>query len=280
VTTTHASNDLPTLFPSGGIAVEKTQAADFLYNNLRLKTLPVAVSFLAEAEQLPESARRPSKVMGKKITICQAMTIARVYGWSVGITKEDLICVPGMIAFGFTGAKQQPDVLGKLFCNVSFAKDKESGCAEAGTMSFLPSGAHKAMLLTPLAKATGEADTIAVYGNPAQVMRMIQAWAFATGTRVPGNFGGKVECTEYLIAPFATGMPRISIPGMGDRIFSMTQDDEMVFALPAGGLESLVLGLKEAGKKLGAKYPITFYQNFQPEFPPQYKEMADELKMF
>jgi ubiquinone/menaquinone biosynthesis C-methylase UbiE len=31
---------------------------------------------------------------------------------------------------------------------------------------------------------------------------------------------------------FKTGRPRIAIPGMGDRIFSMTQDDEMVFSIP------------------------------------------------
>ena len=57
----------------------------------------------------------------------------------------------------------------------------------------------------------------------------------------------------------------------------MTQDDEMVFALPANGLEALIEGLKEAGKKIGARYPITFYQNYQPEFPKPYKVAGEEL---
>jgi hypothetical protein len=34
------------------------------------------------------------------------------------------------------------------------------------------------------------------------------------------------------------------------------------------------VGLKEAGKKIGARYPITFYQNFSPGFPPAYEERA------
>jgi hypothetical protein len=32
--------------------------------------------------------------------------------------------------------------------------------------------------------------------------------------------------------------------------------------------------LDEAGKKIGARYPITFYQNFQPEFPKPYQDRA------
>ena len=67
---------------------------------------------------------------------------------------------------------------------------------------------------------------------------------------------------------------------MGDRIFSMTQDDELVFSMPGESVQALADGLKEAGKKIGARYPVTFYQNFQPEFLPPYKAMADELGMF
>jgi hypothetical protein len=54
----------------------------------------------------------------------------------------------------------------------------------------------------------------------------------------------------------------------------MTGDDEMIFAFPLSFLDRLVLGLKESGKKIGARYPITFYQNFQPEFPKHYQERA------
>jgi uncharacterized protein (DUF169 family) len=42
----------------------------------------------------------------------------------------------------------------------------------------------------------------------------------------------RLICTEYLIAPFKTATPRIAIPGLGDRIFSMTQDDELVLSIP------------------------------------------------
>jgi uncharacterized protein (DUF169 family) len=255
-------------------------AAEFLSANLRLRTLPIGVKFLQSAGGFPEKTRQPSEFLGKRITICQAVTLARVYGWTMGLTQKDLICVPAMIAFGFTRAADQPATLGKLFCDVSFGPTVESTRTETASMSFLDNGAYPAIAMAPLEKELFEPDTVAVYGNPAQVMRMTQAWTYLEGHRVSGNFGGKVECTEYLISAFKTAAPRVAIPGNGDRIFSMTQDDEMVFSLPGSGVERLVEGLKEAGKKLGARYPITFYQNFQPEFPKVYKIMGEEVGAF
>lgn len=255
-------------------------AVESLRNDLRLKTLPVAANFLAEVAALPEKARRPSLLLHKRITICQAVTLARVYGWTMGLTQEDLICVPAMIMFGFTPPVDQPATLARLFCEVGFAQDPEEALAEARSLNRWAAGERPALVLQPLAKVKATPDTILLYGNPAQVMRLAQAYAYATGERVPGHFGGKVECAEYLISPCQTGKARVALPGMGDRIFSMTQDDELVFALPGGLLPELLNGLQAAGKNIGARYPITFYQNFQPEFPKYYQDLAQELKLF
>lgn len=256
------------------------EAAEIISNDLRLRTLPIAVNFLADKSAFPEKTRQPSVTLGKKMTICQAVTLARVYGWTVGLTKADLICVPAMIAFGLAATTDQQGKLSKLFCQVDFSKDQEGAAGEVASISMLSKGESEAILLAPLKKGLMEPDTVAIYGNPAQVMRMVQAWVFQEGKRIPGNFGGKVECTEYLIAAYKSGMPRVAIPGNGDRIFSMTQDDEMVFALPGKELETLVTGLKNAGKKIGARYPVTFYQNFQPEFPAMYKTLGEEVGAF
>jgi uncharacterized protein (DUF169 family) len=184
-----------------------------------------------------------------------------------------------MITFGMTRAPDQMATLGKLFCQVSFARDETAAETETRSMLHLDNAEYEGILLAPLQKDLFDPDTVVIYGNPAQVMRMIQAWTFNKGERVPGNFGGKVECSEYLIAPLKTGSPRVAIPGMGDRIFSTTQDDEMVFALPGDAVAALVEGLQEAGKKIGSRYPVTFYQNFQPEFPKPYKVLGKELEV-
>jgi uncharacterized protein (DUF169 family) len=70
---------------------------------------------------------------------------------------------------------------------------------------------------------------------------------------------------------------RMVIPGNGERIFAATQDDEMVFALPGKFLQQVAQGLNEAGKAVGARYPATPYQNYQPDLPKAHKELGKEL---
>src|SRR5664279_3373772 len=217
-------------------------AAAQLKEALRLRTEPFGAIFFKNPDDLPPKTRQPSKVFGKKVTICQGVTLARVYGWPVGLTQDDLICIPGMLVFGFTPATDPVMELGQLFCEVGYHPD--------------------------LGPALKEVEALPRF-EPQEV-----AATFSLGARVSGEFGGKVECSEYLIAPYRSGEFRVVIPGMGDRIFSMTQDDEMVVAFPGKFLAGLLVGLKEAGKKIGARYPITFYQNFSPSFPPAYEERA------
>jgi uncharacterized protein (DUF169 family) len=254
--------------------------ANFIREEARLKTFPIAVRFSESDATFPEKTRRPAKHLGKRVTICQAVSMARLYGWTVGLTKDDLICVPAMIAFGFSSAEDIGETLGQLFCSVGFHRDQAKAKAEVANMSTFGSGQYPAILLAPLAKGLFDPDTAVFYGNPAQIMRLAQAVVHAQGRRIAGNFGGKVECSEYLIAPFQTGAPRIAIPGLGDRIFSMTQDDEAVLSIPGKSLLSVFQSLKEAGRKVGARYPVPHFLNYQPEFPEIYNELGGKLKLF
>lgn len=252
-------------------------AAVFIRDDLRLKTFPVAAKFLKNKEDFPEKTRRPSVALGKKVTICQGVTMARNYGWTVGLAREDVICVPAAIVFGFSESSDPPATLSRLFCEATFASNEELAAKEVSSMSRFENGEIEGIVMAPADKALFDPDTILIYGNPAQVMRLAQAWSYVTGERSPGYFGGKVECDEYLIAPYKAQSARIVIPGNGERIFAGTQDDELTFAAPMRLLPELAKGLKEVGKAIGARYPVTPYQNFQPEFPKSYKVMGKEI---
>ncbi|MEJ5349091.1 MAG: DUF169 domain-containing protein [Desulfosoma sp.] len=256
---------------------------------LKPRSLPLAVFFLAEGDDFPEKTRRPRIFLKKRVTICQGITMARLYGWTVGLKKEDIICVPALLGWGMSGASNRDEEMKQLMQAVGFASNSEVAEVQRQAMTCVPEGAVHGILLTPLAKAPEEPHTVAVYCNPAQAMRLVQALTYcghggsegqAPCASVTGSFGGKVECLQTLYAPYALKAPRLAIPGMGDRIFSMTQDDELVVAFPGGLLPSVATGLKEAGKVIGARYPVTFYQNFEPEFPAPYKETAARLRLF
>ncbi|MEW6658531.1 MAG: DUF169 domain-containing protein [Thermodesulfobacteriota bacterium] len=248
-------------------------AAAKLKEALRLRTEPLGIAYLKDLAALPK-CRRPSQVFGKKVTICQGVTMARVYGWSVGLTREDLICVPGMLAFGFTPAADPILELAQLFCEVGFNREMGPALKEVESLPRFAPEEIAAIYLSPLERLALEPEVVAVWGNPAQMMRLIQAANFSLGEQASGDFSGKVECASYLLGPYRTGKVIVTIPGMGDRIFSMTQDDEMVTSFPAALLEPILEGLQEAGRKIGARYPVTVYQNFTPAFPPPYEERA------
>lgn len=256
------------------IAMNYQEAARDLKAALRLRTEPLGVAFLPEAASLPEKTRRPSRVLGKRITICQGVTMARVYGWPVALTPEDLVCVPGMLAFGLAPEPDPGQEMASLMCDVGFHPDLASARKEVEGLTRFAPQEIEALYLAPLERLALDPEVVVVYGNPAQLMRLIQGAAFGLGERAQGDFGGKIECSSYLIGPLKTGQVRVVIPGMGDRIFSMTQDDELVVSFPARFLPGVLQGVAEAGRKIGARYPVTFYQNFQPEFPQPYQERA------
>jgi uncharacterized protein (DUF169 family) len=246
---------------------ELTRTAEFIHNDLRLGTMPVAVKFFDEEPVWPAKTRRPLENLKIRITFCQAMTLARQYRWTVGLDHRDLACGPAMLLFGMTRVEDPKETLAEFFTEVGWCADMKRARQEWSESGFYPLGRLKGVVFSPLAKALYRPDVVTMYGNPAQIMRLVQAWTYVTGEPVRGSFIGRGSCSEYLAAPHLQGRALAALPGQGDRAMSMTQDFELAFALPGSGLRDLVTGLKEAGRQVGARYPVAFYQKFEPEFP-------------
>jgi uncharacterized protein (DUF169 family) len=138
------------------------EAAVLIREDLRLKTFPIAVKFLESKAELPEKARQPSVAMGKRIAICQGVTMARNYGWMIGLTKEDIICVPAAIVFGFSDSLDQPASLAKLFCEINFSSTDDLAQKETSTMSRFRNGEIEAIVLAPMEKASFDPDTVLI----------------------------------------------------------------------------------------------------------------------
>ena len=116
------------------------EAASAIMEAIRPRTLPLAVKFLKEGDGFPEKTKRPGRMLKKRVTVCQAMTMARLYGWSVGLAKEDIVCVPALIGFGFSDAGDAAGALGGLFCDVGFAGAPETVAGEVREMSLMERG--------------------------------------------------------------------------------------------------------------------------------------------
>ncbi len=117
---------------------------------------------------------------------------------------------------------------------------------------------------------------ILIYGNPAQVMRLVVAALWKRGGKLTSSFEGRADCADIIATTLRTGECQVILPCNGDRIFGLTQDDEMAFSIPAARVAEVMEGLRESHKG-GIRYPIPTYAQFEPKMPAKYRDLR---KMF
>jgi len=245
---------------------------------LRLQTDPVAVKLLSPGEEFPKRVHRPTRLLRHRITICQGITVARRYGWRIGLLKDDVCCAAALIAYGWVEQEPSPEEVADLMLAAEYAENPESARRQIEAIPRLSKGACSGLILSPLELTTWRPDLVMIYASPGQMMRLVQAATYHEGNPVTSSFGGKAaSCAEGVIATFQTQRYQVVLPCGGDRIFAMTADDELAFAAPVHLMDELIEGLRISGRKAGMAYPIPVYQGFEPRFPPAYNKLFEKL---
>ncbi|HVN28101.1 MAG TPA: DUF169 domain-containing protein [Candidatus Binataceae bacterium] len=248
---------------------------DVIARYVRPDTFPLAVRMLRPGEAVPEGVKVPSRNFKENWIVCQSIGVARRYGWAIAVGKDDVICPLSAIAFGFRKAN---DAYEKGFAAVGMYCEDESAASklEAETWKFAP-GTYDYVCVAPISRTTFEPDVIAVYGNSAQVMRMVNAALFKRGGRIESTTGGRLDCAEIVIQTVVTGEPKVVLPCNGDRVFGMAQDTEMVFTMPWNRVDELLEGL-EGTQKGGVRYPIPVAMRGTVTMPKHYQDLLAMLE--
>jgi uncharacterized protein (DUF169 family) len=235
---------------------------------IRPLTFPLAIKMLKSEEEIPEKTRRPFQQMNIKVAICQGIGMARKLGWAVAMGKEDMQCSLGAAPFGFF---KNIDFFneGNIAAGM-FTPSKEIGKREEDLIDRFEHGLYSHILVAPLNRAAFDPDLIMMYGNPAQIMRLVQGSLYSDGGAVSSSSMGRLGCAT-IISVITKDECRYVVPGNGDRVFGMTQDWEMAFMIPASKIDTVLDGLANTHKS-GVRYPITSFFNFQAAFPPSYQE--------
>lgn len=238
--------------------------------HIRPATFPVAAKLFKPGEPLPEKAKRPYKDMKIQIAICQAISMARRYGWTIAVGEEDLNCPLAKTVFGFSPLTEHYEQ-GHLACGM-YTETMEAGQkSEAATHRF-PEGQYKHLVVAPAARAEFIPDALVIYGNPAQVMRLMTGALWKRGGALTSSFTGRVDCSDEIIRTMLSGDYQVILPCYGDRVFGHTEDHEMAFSLPGAKMAELAEGLAGTHKG-GIRYPIPAYLRFTPQFPDHYYEL-------
>jgi len=233
-------------------------------------TLPLAIKLLTSEGEIPEKTRRPKKDFQKRFAICQAVGMARRTGLLLALGREDISCPPSQVVLGFE--KALPFFKDGNLCEGMYTSTKEAGKRTESSVPVFEYGRYQYVLIGPAGRANYEPDIILIYGDSAQIMRLVQAALFEEGGSLTSNFMGRFDCADYTAGVLNSGKCQVVLPCSGDRAFGLTQDFEMAFAIPYSQIDKIIHGLQETHKG-GVRYPIPFFMNWEATFPPKYVEL-------
>lgn len=246
---------------------------------IRPATFPVGVLPLPKIAtgpaELIKKAKLPLRDLKHTITVCMGVGMARRYGWTMLVRREDNACPLGGIAMGFEPAKEK-FWDGSLFAEYT-GRPREAVARYAHETKRFEYAAYEGILAAPLHAGEFEPEVTIVYGDSAQIMRLVQAALFYRGGHLHSQASGGLDCSDLIVQTLKADDCQFVLPCNGDRVFGMAQDHEMAFTMPRSKADAVLQGL-EATHKSGQRYPIPTFMRFEPDMPAPYKKMMDYLR--
>lgn len=266
--------------------VDLKQVIEDLNQYIRPQSFPLAARLCQSESELPQRVRMPKRDLNMKVALCQGVGMARRYGWTVAIGNEDQSCVWGSLVMGFLPAKKgyldgsfmesiAASLTGPL---VPYQSRREPAARTAQTLKRLEYGKYSHLLLSPLHNAAFEPHFVIVYGNSAQMTRMVQGALWERGGGLPAVLLMGVACSALVGYTMLTDECQFVLPCHGDRILGTAQDDEMSFTVPMSKLERTMRGLAESHKAGTYRYPIPANLRFEAEYPETYPKLRGFLE--
>ncbi len=240
---------------------------------LRVSSYPLAIKLIHDESEIPEACKRPQKDLNAKNFLCQNFKVARSYGWTIAVMKDDCICKLARLVYGWDSYSQEVAEWGHQFDIGLYSKDLEIS-QKLEKELFYFNNKYQGMVISPLTRTKVVPDVIQIYCLPAQAMRLIQAYLYMQGGVMNFSSAGRIgSCHEGIIKPILTNQPQIVLLGNGDRVWGGAQDSEILFSLPSSQLFLILEGLKKT-HEAGLRYPIPQYMNYQPGFQIYFEKRA------
>jgi dephospho-CoA kinase len=235
---------------------------------LRLKSFPVAFRMLEDKTEL--DAIPFLRRLKKKTTLCQLITLARNFDWTVGAELGDFV---GPTCPSIIGLTDVPETnRDGTFRSIVWVKTRADARRYEAAIPRLPLGKYQAVVLAPLVYKPFEPDIVLIYANPAQMILLINALQFEDYEVMQFHCVGESSCADAIARCYLTGKPSLTIPCYGERRYGHAQDEDLVMALPPAHMEKALKGLETLYRR-GIRYPISYAgaeQDLAAAFPGSY----------
>ncbi|MEM3396816.1 MAG: DUF169 domain-containing protein [Thermoplasmata archaeon] len=241
---------------------------------LKLPTRTAGVKFLKKGDAIPKSP------MPQLHNFCQLISIARYQEMGNVWVAEKAVCAIGAACLGLI---KTPEIFtsGKAPTG-RYTKDENAGKKfMANVFKIGDTDERFAGLFVHSLRKMKEADVAVLYGMPAQIMRLIHAFAYDSGEKVTGDTVAEAALCSATAFAFKNKKPIFAIPCAGDRRFGGTQHTEIIFAMPTTEIKRVAENLV-ATEKLGASvFPVAPFAFYEPKMGESYamkKQYLEEEK--
>ena len=233
-----------------------------LERRLRLKTFPLALKLLQKKEDIPEGAKRPLKDFGHHFSLCQTFQMSRRGGNIMAMLKEDHWCFEPVVGYGLG---EPPDYFMEGYNR--YPKDvatREAGRHYAEEFPRLEAGKYIGIASAPLKVTNFEPDVVMIYCDSAQLGLLLLGREYQEGHNLKCFISGHAACVYGVVPAMQTEECQVAVPCRGDHYRAMAGDEEMIFTVPRGKVEDLMVGLRRI-ETTGSKLPQGY--SFLPEYP-------------
>ncbi len=245
-------------------AGEIAALGEHLSNLLRLRTLPIGMKLFEDLDAMARvpGLRRPPK--GKTFSTCQLVTQARMAGFTLGITTENIPSFSSCSSVIGLDAPGEIFTSGRKMEGVWF-ENREAAAAHQAQMPRVAPGRYQGLVVSPLRAARLDPPDICLfYANPAQMILFINGLQWKRYRRYDFSITGESACADSWGHALKTREVSLSIPCYAERRYGAVADDELLMACPPDDLQRAVTGL-QALSKAGLRYPI---MPFGPQAEP------------
>jgi uncharacterized protein (DUF169 family) len=264
------------------------KAGEEFYDKLRFLTFPLAIKYIKNESEIPDEVGiiRPSKI-NQKFSLCQAFTMSRRWGRTVVMTFADNHCITSSFVHGWEYmpsreilksqilSKYHSGPSAELSVQLQFGKylNKDSLEKIKGNIGFIVSPLNKTLIIP---------DVILCYGDPAQMTHIIHALTYEGRNLVKDQFfiGYGESCIKGVLIPYISNQTQVILPGTGDRMLSMTMENEMAIGIPANKIFYILKNLFKSGAKFNMGIPSKFMLMDIPEGmgPPAFRFLKRQHK--
>lgn len=237
---------------TGTILNEYNKYGEDLERILLLRSSPIAVKMLEKEEDIPKEAIRPKK-QGYHLSQCQAFAMSRRDKATVAMLKEDHWCPTAVMAYGLVKKPESVETWSHPYDSFEYGK-------------------YIGMVTAPLKSANFLPDVVITYANPAQLRSLLLSMQIKDVPEVKYHFFPP-SCGYSVVDPMKSGKYWVVLPDPGEYQRALTEEGDMMFAVPQVKMPEMMAGLIQSEHGPFAYRDHQMFMEKDFPLPDFYKEM-------